>query len=221
MGIKNFLSLFLLVGTYSCSTVQTLKPFADNETQEPGLSIVTIETPLCSRAVCKISNIDGDTYFMDTPSSINIRSSESDFEVTCFVEEVKEYDNILPMTMWLSADANYLKHDFACPLTDEEVIVKSKLESTPQLADTELDITTTKEQESLQEDKIEQDSKQETDASKLKTADEAKVANETPLTESQIKAIEQLKDLYDKKLISKEVYDTEIAAIKNNPKKEG
>ena len=28
------------------------------------------------------------------------------------------------------------------------------------------------------------------------------------------------KDLYDKKLISKDVYDIEIAAIKNNPKKE-
>ena len=213
MGVKNFLSLILLVGTYSCSTVQTFKPFADNDSKEPELSIVTIETPLCSRAVCKISNIDGDTYFMNTPSSINIRSSESDFEVTCFVEEVKEYDNILPMTMWLSADANYLKHDFACPLTDEEVIVKTKLESTPQSQDTELPIPS-QEQKSVQEDKIEQVSKPEADASKPKTSDEK------PLTESQIKAIEQLKDLYDKKLISKDVYDIEIAAIKNNPKKE-
>lgn len=219
MGVKNFLSLILLVGTYSCSTVQTFKPFADNDIKEPELSIVTIETPLCSRAVCKISNIDGDTYFMNTPSSINIRSSESDFEVTCFVEEVKEYDNVLPMTMWLSADANYLKHDFACPLTDEEVIVKTKLESTPQLQDTELPIPS-QEQKSVQEDKIEEVSKPEADASKPKTSDEAKVVNERPLTENQIKAIEQLKDLYDKKLISKDVYDIEIAAIKNNPKKE-
>jgi len=219
MGVKNFLSLILLVGTYSCSTVQTFKPFADNDSKEPELSIVTIETPLCSRAVCKISNNDGDTYFMDTPSTINIRSSESDFEVTCFVEEVKEFDNVLPMTMWLSADSNYLKHDFACPLTDEEVIVKTKLESTPQLQDTELPIPS-QEQKSEQVENNDQASKPEAGPSKPKTTDEVKVANEKPLTEGQIKAIEQLKELYDKKLISKDVYNKEIAAIKNNPKKE-
>ena len=89
MGVKSLLSLILLAGTYSCTTVPTFKPFVDNDSKESELSIVTIETPLCSRAVCKISNNDGDTYFMDTPRTINIRSSESDFEVTCFVEEVK------------------------------------------------------------------------------------------------------------------------------------
>ena len=45
-------------------------------------------------------------------------------------------------------------------------------------------------------------------------ASKPKTSDEKPLTESQIKAIEQLKDLYDKKLISKDVYDIEIAAIK-------
>lgn len=217
MGIKNFLSLILLVGIYSCTTVQTFKPFADNDIKKPDLSIITIETPLCSRAVCKISNNDGDTYFTDTPSSINIRSSESDFEVTCFVEEVKEFDNVLPMTMWLSADANYLKHDFACPLTDEEVIVKTKLESTS----LDIEVPMSSEEEKLvQENQAEQDSKPLVDAPKPKITNEVIVSSETPLTEGQIKAIEQLKELYDKKLISKDIYNKEIAAIKNNPKKE-
>ena len=68
------------------------------------------------------------------------------------------------------------------------MIVKTKLESTPQSQDTELPIPS-QEQKSVQEDKIEQVSKPEADASKPKTSDEK------PLTESQIKAIEQLPEL--------------------------
>ncbi len=223
MGIKHFL-IFICLLASSCATIDNLNPFNENENlAKQEVEYLTIETPACSRAVCKIANTSGDVYFMNTPNTINIKPSYQDFEVTCFVEEVKEYDDVLPMTMWLFAGNNYLKHDFACPLTDEEVIVKTKLENSPPQ-----DSTLPQEPTSL---KVENDAANNPvnaeELPAINIADSATQENETisqtneqsseaNLSETQINAIAQLTELYERKMISEEIFNKEIIAIKQN-----
>ena len=75
-----FLLAFLIT---SCASVPSIpNPIGTKNT------FLTVETPGCSRAVCKIENKEGDIYFLNTPDTINISKSRSDFQVTCFIEEV-------------------------------------------------------------------------------------------------------------------------------------
>jgi len=224
MGIKYSL-IFIGLLINSCSTIDNLNPFSEDENaSQQEVEYLTIETPACSRAVCKISNTTGDVYFMNTPDTINIKPAYQNFEVTCFVEEVKEYDDVLPMTMWLYAGSNYLKHDFACPLTDEEVIVKTKLEKAPEAitSQREPDSSISREPDSsiAEADVIDNQievSENTIDTNELESKNTSQTkaqSTEENLTESQIKAIAQLTDLYERKMISEEIFNKEITAIK-------
>ena len=193
--MRFFLLAFLIT---SCASVPSIpNPIGAKNT------FLTVETPGCSRAVCKIENKEGDIYFLNTPDTINISKSRSDFQVTCFIEEVIKIDTVLPLTTSLSKDSTYLNHPFECALTDSELFVKNKLE----------------ESYVESQDEVMADSTNEVDIKLEITnetmSDEINSEDDIVLTDIQLKAISQLDELLKNRLISEEIYNKEIEAIKN------
>ena len=194
--MRFFLLVALITG---CSSVPSIpSPIGNKNT------FLTIETPGCSRAVCKIENDEGDIYFLNTPDTINISKSRSDFQVTCFIEEVKEIDTVLPLTTSLSKDSTYLNHPFECALTDSELFVKNKLEESYVESQEEIIVDSGDETPTNQE------------STKEITTEEINGENaEVELTDTQQQAIYQLDELFKNRLITEETYNKEIEAIKN------
>lgn len=197
--------LFILIIISSCSSISNINESIAS-LGEPKIKFITIDTPGCSRATCKLENEEGAVYFLETPSTINIPQTKSNFSVTCFVEEVQEMDIVNPLTVSIDKDRSYLNHPFECPLTEKEVIVMNKLEESYSVS-LEPD-----ENNIIEGDQVIEEEESYANISSEDTAD--KIEKEETLSDAQIMAIRQIEDLYNNRLISEEVYSKEIEAIK-------
>ena len=197
------LIIFIIIS--SCSSIGNINESIAS-LGEPKTTFITIDTPGCSRATCKLENQEGAVYFLETPSTINIPQTKSNFSVTCFVEEVQEMDIVNPLTVSIDKDRSYLNHPFECPLTEKEVIVMNKLEESYSVS-LEPD-----ENNIIEGDQVIEEEESYANITSEDTAD--KIKKEETLSDAQIMAIRQIEDLYNNRLISEEVYSKEIEAIK-------
>lgn len=197
--------LIILIIISSCSSISNINESIAS-LGEPKTKFITIDTPGCSRATCKLENQEGAVYFLETPSTINIPQTKSNFSVTCFVEEVQEMDTVIPLTISLDKETAYLNHPFECPLTEKEVIVMNKLEKS-------YSVSLEPEDNNIAEgDQVIEDAESDENSASQDTAE--KIEQEETLSDSQLMAIQQIEDLYNNRLISEEVYSKEIKAIK-------
>lgn len=195
----------ILIIISSCSSISNINESIAS-IGEPKTKFITIDTPGCSRATCKLENDEGAVYFLETPNTINIPQTKSDFLVTCFVEEVQEMDTVIPLTIALDRESAYLNHPFECPLTEKEVIVMNKLEESYSVSLEPEDNTIAEGDQLIEEaENIENSSSQDMTE---------KIEEEKPLSDAQLAAIKQIEELYNNRLISEEVYSKEIKAIK-------
>jgi hypothetical protein len=197
--------LIILVIISSCSSISNINESIAS-LGEPKTKFITIDTPGCSRATCKLENEEGAVYFLETPNTINIPQTKSNFSVTCFVEEVQEMDTVIPLTITLDKETAYLNHPFECPLTEKEVIVMNKLEES-------YSVSLEPEDNKIAEgDQVIEPLENSENNSSLDTAE--KTEQDEPLSDAQLMAIKQIEELYNNRLISEEVYSKEIKAIK-------
>ena len=197
--------LIILVIISSCSSISNINESIAS-LGEPKTKFITIHTPGCSRATCKLENEEGAVYFLETPNTINIPQTKSNFSVTCFVEEVQEMDTVIPLTITLDKETAYLNHPFECPLTEKEVIVMNKLEES-------YSVSLEPEDNKIAEgDQVIEPLENSENNSSLDTAE--KTEQDEPLSDAQLMAIKQIEELYNNRLISEEVYSKEIKAIK-------
>ena len=197
------LIIFIIIS--SCSSISNINESIAS-LGEPKTKFITIDTPGCSRATCKLENQEGAVYFLETPSTINIPQTKSNFSVTCFVEEVQEMDIVNPLTVSIDKDTSYLNHPFECPLTEKEVIVMNKLEESYSVS------LEPNENNIIEGDQVIEEEKSYENSTSEDTAE--KIEKEETLSDAQLKAIRQIEDLYNNRLISEEVYSKEIEAIK-------
>ena len=191
---RNLLSVVLLLAfASSCSTTSIPNPLA---ALKSSTSILTVETPNCSRATCRVEN-DAGIFFLDTSSTITITKSKSPLEVTCYVEELLPNDVLLPETIVADQNQAYVNHPFECPLTETELYVKDQIEQNYQESILEEDsLPSTIETPAVAEFEIEE------------------LIPEAPiLTAAQDNAIAQLDQLLAKKMISQDTYDQEKAIV--------
>ena len=197
--------LIILVIISSCSSISNINESIAS-LGEPKTKFITIDNPGCSRATCKLENEEGAVYFLETPNTINIPQTKSNFSVTCFVEEVQEMDTVIPLTITLDKETAYLNHPFECPLTEKEVIVMNKLEES-------YSVSLEPEDNKIAEgDQVIEPLENSENNSSLDTAE--KTEQDEPLSDAQLMAIKQIEELYNNRLISEEVYSKEIKAIK-------
>ena len=78
---------------------------------------LTVETPNCPSATCRIDNTEG-IYYLDTPGSITIPKSESNSEVVCYIIGGS------PESLVVSPGVNFVSHPLNCPETKEEIKLK-------------------------------------------------------------------------------------------------
>tara|TARA_B100001057_G_scaffold476333_1_gene544189 strand:+ start:891 stop:1478 length:588 start_codon:yes stop_codon:yes gene_type:complete len=190
--------LIILITISSCSSISNINESIAN-LGEPKTKFITIDTPNCSRATCKLENEEGAVYFLETPNTLNIPQTKSDFSVTCFVEEVQEMDTVNPLTISLDRNLSYLNHPFECPLTEKEVIVMNKLEES-------YSVSLEPQEDSLADNN--------NDDEMLLQDSEEEIEKEPVLSDAQLSAIIQIEELYKNRLISEEVYTKELKAIK-------
>tara|TARA_A100001011_G_C14310669_1_gene845412 strand:- start:884 stop:1471 length:588 start_codon:yes stop_codon:yes gene_type:complete len=190
--------LIILITISSCSSISNINESIAN-LGEPKTKFITIDTPNCSRATCKLENEEGAVYFLETPNTLNIPQTKSDFSVTCFVEEVQEMDTVNPLTISLDRNLSYLNHPFECPLTEKEVIVMNKLEES-------YSVSLEPQEDSLADSNND-------DEMFLQDIEE-EIEKEPVLSDAQLSAIIQIEELYRNRLISEEVYTKELKAIK-------
>jgi hypothetical protein len=197
--------LIILVIISSCSSISNINESIAS-LGEPKTKFITIDTPGCSRATCKLENEEGAVYFLETPNTINIPQTKSNFSVTCFVEEVHEMDTVIPLTITLDKETADLNHPFECPLTEKEVIVMNKLEES-------YSVSLEPEDNKIAEgDQVIEPLENSENNSSLDTAE--RTEQDEPLSDAQLMAIKQIEELYNNRLISEEVYSKEIKAIK-------
>jgi deoxyribodipyrimidine photolyase len=132
---------------------------------------------------------DAGIFFLTTPNTITIARSNSDLEVTCYVEELLPEDILSPETIFADENETYINHPFSCPLTETELFVKDQLEQNYQ--------------ESILEEEIEELPEE------IELPAEDLEPKEPVLTPAQINAIAQLDQLLAKKMISQETYEQE------------
>lgn len=182
---NSFGAFAILILVSNCSTTSIPNPL---DALKSSTSILTVETPNCSRATCRVKN-DAGIFFLTTPNTITIARSNSDLEVTCYVEELLPEDILSPETIFADENETYINHPFSCPLTETELFVKDQLEQNYQ--------------ESILEEEIEELPEE------IELPAEDLEPKEPVLTPAQINAIAQLDQLLAKKMISQETYEQE------------
>ena len=188
---KLFGALIIFILVSSCSTVSIPNPLGSLKSST---SILTVETPECSRATCRVKN-DAGIFFLTTPNTITITKSKSPLEITCYVEELLPDDILSPETIKAEPNQSYVNHPFACPLTETELYVKDQLEQNYQesILEEEADVTPVI----------------------VETPAEELEPQEPILTDAQITGLAQLDKLLAKKMISQETYDQEKTILLN------
>ena len=187
----------LLITILGCSTTSIPNPL---KSLTSSTFILTVETPDCSRATCRVENEAG-IFFLNTPSTITITKSNSPLDVTCYVEELLPNDVLLPETITAINNQSYVKHPFVCPLTEVEEYVKDQMS------------------QNYQESILEEESNvvlEETPSDpEVVDALQEDITEPEPqiLTAAQTNAIAQLDELLAKKMISQIVYDQEKAIV--------
>lgn len=181
----NSFGAFAILILSNCSTTSIPNPL---NALKSSTSILTVETPNCSRATCRVKN-DAGIFFLTTPNTITIARSNSGLEVTCYVEELLPEDILSPETIFADENETYINHPFSCPLTETELYVKDQLEQNYQ--------------ESILEEEIEELPEV------IELPAEDLEPKEPVLTPAQINAIAQLDQLLAKKMISQETYEQE------------
>lgn len=186
---NSFGALILLILVSNCSTASIPNPL---DALKSSTSILTVETPDCSRATCRVKN-DAGIFFLTTPNTITIARSNSTLEITCYVEELMPDDILSPETIFAEKNETYINHPFSCPLTETELYVKDQLEQNYQ--------------ESILDDEVE------LTPLVIEEPPEDPEPAEPVLTPAQINAIAQLDQLLAKKMIPQETYDQEKAIL--------
>ena len=182
--LYSFLFTFIL---YGCSA---------NLKNTVSLSTLTVETPNCGNATCRIKT-EFSVYYIDTPGTISLKASDKGFDVVCYVEAGT------PENLVVNSKVDFVSHPLSCPETKEEIVLKEKY---------------------LEKVEIEKEStcKQDTCVNcdpEICVEDQALKAQAGPLkSEEDLALLEQLKDLFEQGLISKIVYEKEKALINNKIK---
>lgn len=197
--------LIIFIFATSCSSISDINESIAS-IGEPRTRFITIDTPGCSRATCKLENQEGAVYFLETPNTINIPTTKSNFSVTCFVEEVQEMDTAIPLTISIDKETTYLNHPYECPLTEKEVIVMNKLEESYSVS------LESEDNNIVEGDQVIEEAERSENSSSQDTAE--KIEQEIILSDAQLLAIKQIEELFKNRLISEDVYSKEIKAIK-------
>ena len=156
------------------------------------LTSLTVETPNCSQAKCRVKDNSG-VYYVDTPGTIPVRTSNEGFDIVCFAEGEP------PENLIVSSFVNFVSHPFSCPDTEEEK--KQKAEYL----------------ETINNEKRENE--ENVPCLDCKTEINKEALKEQTLSEEDLILLQQLEELFEQGLISEVVYEKEKQLINNKDQK--
>ncbi len=181
-----FLNLFLLF-SLGCQSTPAIKKYDTYE--------MSVSTPNCSNSTCRLSYSDkaeSEYVFIDPPEIITLRESDSPTYLVCY-----EKGSTLPESLEISPGISNVVHPLSCSdvrdkgnENEEDTLEKEPEEKEPEEKEVE---------EKLIETQI--------NSSETKSSDEIDSITQNLL--------DQLEDLFQKGLISKQMYEKEKKTILN------